>query len=307
MKFRGHETFPIRKGWLNKGIRNVKAKPDVFISKTENPMDSLGIGANMVKGLRYWLQATKLTEERKSGQHVQALTEFGKIIYENDPYFEELGTLWLIHYALASNLDDATAWYIFFNAFDLIEFSEEDFEKYVKKYISMNAPDADIPSSRAITDDFKCIINTYYSKHNALSGNANQSPEDNLTCPLTELGLVSAVTIRRNERIYRKNMPKADKIPELIVLAAILNQYSGTQEIRISALQKGAGCIGNIFCLDTIALYQILYSLDQSGYLKVVRTAGLDVIKLKTEMSFIECVEHYYKELDEGQEINHAE
>ena len=24
MKFRGHETFAIRKGWLNKGIKNIK-------------------------------------------------------------------------------------------------------------------------------------------------------------------------------------------------------------------------------------------------------------------------------------------
>ena len=307
MKFRGHETFPIRKGWLNKGIRNVIAAPDVFISKTENPMDSLGIGANMVKGLRYWLQATKLTEEPKSGHRIQTLTEFGNIIYENDPYFEEIGTLWLIHYVLASNLDDATAWYIFFNAFDMIEFSEEDFEKCVKKYISMNAPDADIPSSRTITDDFKCIINTYYSKRNNLNGNEKNSPEDNMTCPLTELGLISAVSIRRNERIYRKNLPKAENIPELIVLAAILQRYIGTQEIKISALQKDAGSICNVFCLDTIALYQILYRLDASGYLQVVRTAGLDVIKLKTEMSFTECVKQYYQELDEVQEINHAE
>ena len=307
MKFRGHETFPIRKGWLNKGIRNVVAAPDVFISKTNNPMDSLGIGANMVKALRYWLQATKLTEEPRSGQRNQTLTELGKIIYECDPYFEEMGTLWLIHYVLASNFEEATAWYIFYNAFDMIEFSEDDFEKCVKKYLSINEPDADIPSPRAISDDFKCIINTYYSKRNALNGSSKVSPEDNLTCPLTELGLVSAVTIRRNERIYRKNMPKADTIPELIVLAAILQQYGDTQEIRISALQKDAGCICNVFCLNTITLYDVLYRLDASGYLQVVRTAGLDVIRLKTAMSFTECVELYYKELDEGQEINHAE
>ena len=29
MKFRGHETFTIRKGWLNKGIKNVIAEPGV--------------------------------------------------------------------------------------------------------------------------------------------------------------------------------------------------------------------------------------------------------------------------------------
>ena len=55
MKFRAHDTFAIRKGWLNKGLRNIEKAPDVFISKDNNPMDVLGIGANMVKSLRYWL------------------------------------------------------------------------------------------------------------------------------------------------------------------------------------------------------------------------------------------------------------
>ena len=53
MKFRAHETFFIRKGWLSKGMKHVQNRPDVFVSKKENPMDVLGIGSNMVKSLRY--------------------------------------------------------------------------------------------------------------------------------------------------------------------------------------------------------------------------------------------------------------
>ena len=37
MKFRAHDTFFIRKGWLSKGMKYVHAKGDVFISKDENP------------------------------------------------------------------------------------------------------------------------------------------------------------------------------------------------------------------------------------------------------------------------------
>ena len=56
MKFRAHETFFIRKGWLSKGMERVVAKGDLFVDNAENPMDVLGIGSNMVKSLRYWLQ-----------------------------------------------------------------------------------------------------------------------------------------------------------------------------------------------------------------------------------------------------------
>ena len=36
MKFRGHETFAIRKGWLNKGMKNIKLNPGVFLGDAGN-------------------------------------------------------------------------------------------------------------------------------------------------------------------------------------------------------------------------------------------------------------------------------
>ena len=109
MKFRAHETFFIRKGWLSKGMKYIQNRPDVFVSKKENPMDVLGIGSNMVKSLRYWLQTVGLTTEPHTGRRIQNFTELGHIIYNHDRYIEELGTLFLLQYKLASNKDDATA------------------------------------------------------------------------------------------------------------------------------------------------------------------------------------------------------
>ena len=72
MKFRAHDTFFIRKGWLSKGMKYVYVKPDVFVDKNENPMDVLGIGSNMVKALRYWLQTVGLTTEPNYGKRTQS-------------------------------------------------------------------------------------------------------------------------------------------------------------------------------------------------------------------------------------------
>ena len=92
MKFRAHETFFIRKGWLSKGMKYVQqTNGEVFISKTENPVDVLGLGTNMVKALRYWLQVVGLTEE-DSKTRKQKLSEIGTIIFEKDRYLEEIGT-----------------------------------------------------------------------------------------------------------------------------------------------------------------------------------------------------------------------
>ena len=89
MKFRAHDTFFIRKGWLSKGMKAVQTKPDVFVAKDENPMDVLGIGSNMVKALRYWLVATNLTEEAiQNKKRIQKFTDFGTQVYKNDRYME---------------------------------------------------------------------------------------------------------------------------------------------------------------------------------------------------------------------------
>lgn len=298
MKFRAHDTFAIRKGWLNKGLRNIEKAPDVFISKENNPMDILGIGANMVKSLRYWLQATGLTVEPNSGKRTQSLTQIGEVIYKNDPYFEETGSLWLVHYGLATNFDEATSWYLFFNEFQMQEFSEDDFYKSLRKFIAMQ-DDETMPSSRAISDDFKCIINTYYpGKRN--SGD-DIDPENNIECPLTELGLVSYVATTQGNRIYRKCTPKNENIPEMIALFAILKQVGEQREVKISLLQNSTNSIGKIFLLDTLSLLHILYRLESSGYIKVVRTAGLDVIRILTDLTPEECVKEYYSELNGNQ------
>ena len=139
MKFRAHDTFFIRKGWLSKGMRNVVANRDVFVTKDKerNPMDVLGIGANMVKALRYWLQVVGLTEEPSKGKRYQSLTSFGEIVYKQDPYIEEMGTLWLLQYQLAKNKEEATAWYFFFNEFNMVEFTREEFVQSLQNYMTL--------------------------------------------------------------------------------------------------------------------------------------------------------------------------
>lgn len=294
MKFRGHETFFIRKGWLYKGMSNVVKEPGIFQGVSGNPMDVLGIGANMVKALRYWLTTTCLTSEPKSGKKNQTLTELGEIIFENDAYMEEIGSIWLVHYMLSMNNDEATSWYIFFNEFNKSEFTVEDFHSAVVKYVRMQE-DASVPSDRAIEDDFTCIMNTYVPRIKL--NPAKVHPESNIDCPLGELGLVDV--INKREGIYKKSVPKLDMLPQMILLSAIIYSADGEQEIRISSLQNDKCQIGKIFNLDSITLINALYRLESTGLIKVIRTAGLDIIRIKTDMSFLECVETYYNELNQ--------
>jgi hypothetical protein len=300
-KFRAHDTFFIRKGWLAKGVKHVLADPAVFVSREANPMDTLGIGANMVKAMRYWLQAVGLTEETKSGRREQMLTTLGEIIHENDPYMEELGTLWLLHYNLATNRDEATAWYYFFNEFKLVEFTSDDFLTHIKGYLRINGKDVadqsgdDGIAKRSIEEDYACVINTYVSRMK--SNPEKVQPESNIDCPLGELGLIDIVN--RKAKIYKKSSPKKDTLDPLILLAVILKQADGEKSVRISEIQSNSECAGKVFNLDIISLTSLLYKIEIMGYIKVVRTAGLDVIEIKTKWSFYDTVRAYYHKINE--------
>ncbi len=289
MKFRAHDTFFIRKGWLSKGMKAVQTKPDVFVAKDENPMDVLGIGSNMVKALRYWLVATNLTEEAiQNKKRIQKFTDFGTQVYKNDRYMEEYGTLYLLHYMLSKNQEDATAWYFFFNEFNMSEFTKEDFVSALQNYVSMNGESVAI---RSMSDDFACILNTYLPRYKTSPTRVN--PENNIDCPLGELGLVDILD--KSKKTYRKSISMPETLHPWVLMAVMCDQAEGRTEIGLNELLTAKSNIGKTFNLDAITMLDALHRVEKMGLVKIIRTAGLDVIRLEQCYSFTECVDKYYE------------
>ena len=290
MKYSGHESFSIRKDWLAKGIRKI----DSFKKDELTSMDELGIGKNMVKSLRYWLKVTGITIDEPKNKSIEfGLSPLGKIIKDNDRYTEELGTLWLLHYSLAKNKDFATSWYYFFNEFDVKEFTAEDFVSSLNKWDEMN--NTKPASVSSLTKDFDCLRRTYLprlSENDSLKTEEN-GPESNMECPFTELGLIKVA----GKGLYRKTAPAKHNIPALIIFAVILDQAKGEKEIKLSSLQNDVNNIGEVFNLDAILMISLLSDLENKGYVQIVRTAGLDVLRIIKDLSFMDCVKQYYKEL----------
>lgn len=299
MKFRAHETFFIRKGWLSKGMKYVAKNSDVFISKEENPMDVLGIGANMVKSLRYWLVAVGLTQEPNTGRRIQTFTDLGKSVWKHDKYIEEMGTLHLLQYRLASNFERATSWYYFFNEFSVPEFSREDFVDQMQKYLKMREDSGGV-ALRSLNDDFACIINTYLPRYKS---NPNKvSAENNIDCPFGELGLVDIMN--KNRKTYKKSVPSASTFDPWVALAIIAEQAGNRHEIGLNELLTAPCNIGRVFNLDSITMLDILYRIERLGEIKIVRTAGLDVIQIINQPTFLDCVEAYYTSISEQNQEN---
>lgn len=301
MKYSGHESFSIRKNWLQKGIRKIGA----FKKGDLEAMDELGLGRNMVKSLRYWLKVSGLSTDEKK---VFGLSPFGQIVAKHDPFIQETGTLCLLHYNLASNKENATSWYFLFNEFNMTEFSSEDFCRAIEKWDEMNNESAKKTAYSSFQKDFDCIRRTYISRLSC-----DEDPESNMASPLSELGLLSEST--KDE--VKKTAPLKNNIPPLILLSLILKmreneilkrsangnessrvQNDGFAEIKLSSLLNEKCSPGKIFNMNSILLMNLLSSLENQNYLQIVRTAGLDVVRIKTEMTFEDCVRKYYEELE---------
>ncbi|MCR0417542.1 DUF4007 family protein [[Clostridium] innocuum] len=294
MKFRAHDTFFIRKGWLSKGMKYINLKPDVFVDKEENPMDVLGIGSNMVKALRYWLQAVGLTNEPTSGKRIQTFTELGNMVYINDRYIEEIGTLHLLHYKLASNLSEATAWYYFFNEFSMSEFTKEDFVASLQNYVMMSEHEGSV-AIRSLNDDFSCIVNSYLPRYKT---NPNKiSAENNIDCPFGELGFIDILS--KDKKTFKKAIPMVNSFNPWVILAIISEQCNGKTEISLNELLTSKCNIGRIFNFDSITMLEVLRKVEKIGAIKIIRTAGLDIVRIIKNYSFIECVENYYLSINE--------
>jgi hypothetical protein len=288
-RLKGHESFQIREGWLRKGIKGIQNNRSIFTSN--DATDTLGVGTNMVKAIRFWLQACGITNEVKgeNGKRVQELSEdFGTIINKYDPYFEDIFTLWLIHYKLTTNSELSTSWYLFFNDISIDEFTKEQLfyslNLALKRFTNNSAF-----SERTLLDDCDCIIKTYFTDRNK-----DRNPEENTICPLSELGLLDTST-NMGMQTYVKKRPSMDKLDKMIVMYIILDNLNGGKSTSISNLLNDTGNVGKVLNLDRNILNEYLDILKNDGYFDINRTAGLDKIYIKTDMLKKDILEDYYK------------
>src|SRR5437879_10801917 len=63
-RFSGHETFPCRYAWLPKAYRALDGDP-AGLSDDEQAMVDLGVGKNMVRAIRFWVQASGIAVSSK--------------------------------------------------------------------------------------------------------------------------------------------------------------------------------------------------------------------------------------------------
>lgn len=290
-KLKGNESFNIREGWLNKGIEAIRDDPTVFTQPSA--MDTLGVGSKMVKSIRFWMQATGLAQEtRGAGKRRQTLTEgFGKIIAEEDPYFEDIATLWLIHSKIIARKDLCTAWYYFFNTIEATEFDREDLPMLLGHEMDKLAGPGNY-SAKSLEDDCANIIRMYVKED--LKTKGMRDPEENLSSPFSELGLIQKSGA--SPKKYKKAQPIPDSLDKLVVMYILLGSLEkGQHAVSVDDLLYNPCSIGKTLNMGRPMLYEYLDKLRNARLLTLNRTAGLDMVYVPESLQQVDILRDYYR------------
>ena len=132
-----------------------------------------------------------------------------------DPYMEDPGTLWLLHWLLLAPPSRLPVWWLAFNEFNAVEFSDTDLVTAVTTQLEVVA-DWTPPHESSIRKDVGALLRTYAPVENS----RRRSIDDSLDCPLRELSLLGRSPATS---LHRFTLGSKPTLPPAIVGYAVLD------------------------------------------------------------------------------------
>jgi hypothetical protein len=290
--FSGHETFPLRYGWLKKvydacvPIENKKKgviTRDLF--NNDGAIVTLGVGKNMVSSMRHWSIYTSLLDVDKNKNFV--INGFSKELFDDnglDPWLENYATLWFIHWNLAAKKPYKNHLYTylwFFNFLNGVTFEKEVLA--IRILESLKDLPGKKPSSLTLKRDIDCFLGVYSSRISK-----NKSDEDNIESPLTELELISPLVGRNLFQINRGSKPTISIYTFLFALLKFWHFYSpNTKTISFESICYNFMSPGRIFLLNEDAVSEYLSKLADvtKEKFEYTETAGMKQVILNSNQN----------------------
>ncbi|MFR1524210.1 MAG: DUF4007 family protein [Bacilli bacterium] len=277
LKFKKNESFYLRDGWLEKAINAIYENKLNNIFSKNNGISILGIGSNMVKSLKYWLQASNVII---STNNKTELSLFGELLYKYDRYLENQFSLFLIHYNLVKNMIECPLFYGLFNI-DIKTFTKNDFVSVISSYFQ--SLDLEV-KKEYLEDDTGVLLKSY------INDSKGDNPEDNYVCPLAYLRLLE----KKGDK-YIKTKPIYQSLSYLIVYLCLVDLYEG-QSFNIEDSIDEINSPIKIFNLDKNMYLQYLEEMKKNQLITINKTAGLNTVYFEEKLTLEEVFIRYYEE-----------
>lgn len=289
MAFGRHESFALRFAWLTKGFNALAQNEQIFTN--EDSTIELGVGKNMVTSIKFWMKACQIIDKDLHA------TEIGLMLFGDkgvDPYLEDQGTIWLLHWLLANNPSEATSIFWFFNNFHKPVFTNEELNTALSDFVRDLRLGGKMPSATTIKNDVTLVTRMY-----SVAKVTSRSPfEDSLDSPMASLGLLSKASDGKN---FIAKSGSRESLPALIIGFAIIQvlKTKNTNAIPLDELmypRDKFSAIGAVFRLTENDLIKKMEQLvlQMPGTFEVRDTAGIYQLYLLKNISSIDLLTNYY-------------
>ena len=189
-------------------------------------------------------------------------------IKKYDKYFQQNESLLLMHRNLAKNVDNATAWYWFFNEWKGEEIDKETFVSSFHPYLSINGMSV---KQKAVEKEFNCLKSTYLTEKSF----DLQTIMDEDTYPF--LGPLHLLQ-KDGKKIKKRHLSKKDISSELLIYAIakdnVEDGFIVEKQISIDKLAEDKGQVCRYFSLNYSKLIEILLEAENKGYIRLYNNFG---------------------------------
>ena len=213
----------------------LKTSSEIEVSTLEVVPDDeavvkLGVGKNMVASIKFWMKAFGLLDQDLK------LTQLSKNLLDNtgyDPFIEDIGSLWLMHYNIIKE-NYATAYRATFVDYhsqrNTIE--KNKLLNFIKHFCFDNASYRNLYNENTVKKDLSVLIHNYYTSGSGV--------EDSNTI-FAPLNLIREV----DDGAYQFNYDSRTRVPDDIFLYALLVSFSENKSISFESMKE----LSLIFCI----------------------------------------------------------
>lgn len=277
--FSGHESFACKSHWLKRGYDFIRGENNF---NDDDAVVHLGVGKNMVASIKFWLKAIGLLKDA-------GLVALANHLFDddngNDPYLEDIGTLWLLHFMLIQT-DYATIYKTTFVDYhrqrNIIEKSK--LQNYIKHICFDETGYKNLYNDNTVKRDIGVMLHNYCAKN---GGNVNIEDSNSLFAPLN-------LICETEKNTYRFNYDTRSDVPSLIFLYALLVKFEGRNSISFEDITE----LALIFCLTNNDLLDIINYLCDLYPSEIVFSdvAGIKELQFRATLNSIDVLDRYYEE-----------
>lgn len=277
--FSGHESFACKSHWLKRGYDFVRGENNF---NDDDAVVRLGVGKNMVASIKFWLKAIGLLKDA-------GLVALANHLFDDDngkdPYLEDIGTLWLLHFLLIQT-DYATIYKTTFVDYhrqrNIIEKSK--LQNYIKHICFDEIGYKNLYNDNTVKRDIGVMLHNYCAKN---GGNVNIEDSNSLFAPLN-------LICETEKNTYRFNYDTRSDVPSLIFLYALLVKFEGRNSISFEDIAE----LALIFCLTNNDLLDIINHLCDLYPSEIIFSdvAGIKELQFRATLNSMDVLDRYYED-----------